>query len=62
MLGDVKLGKIAPGCYGDALVLNKNPLDDVTVLAYPEDHLFAVIQIGRVVTSRLEGLFAQSLV
>ncbi|KAI0696682.1 hypothetical protein C8T65DRAFT_583252 [Cerioporus squamosus] len=62
MLGDPKLGKIAPGCYADVLVLDANPLDDVTVLDYPEDHLFAVIQGGRVASSRLEDLKAESLV
>ncbi|RPD57732.1 hypothetical protein L226DRAFT_554267 [Lentinus tigrinus ALCF2SS1-7] len=60
MLGDPKLGKIAAGCYADLLVLDASPLDDVTVLDYPEDHLFAVIQGGHVVCSRLGGLAASS--
>ena len=60
MLGDPKLGKIAPGCYADMLVLDANPLEDVTVLDYPEDHLFAVIQGGRAVSSRLGGLVPET--
>ncbi|KAI0767080.1 hypothetical protein C8Q74DRAFT_1426044 [Fomes fomentarius] len=56
MLGDPKLGRIAAGCYADVLVLDVNPLVDVQVLDYPEDHLLAIIQGGRIVTSRLEGL------
>lgn len=56
MLGDAKLGRIAVGCYADLLVLDADPLDDVTVLDYPEKHLFAVIQGGRVVSSRVDGL------
>ncbi|KAI0653519.1 hypothetical protein C8Q70DRAFT_1035305 [Cubamyces menziesii] len=56
MLGDSKLGRIAVGCYADLLILDANPLVDVTVLDYPEKHLFAVIQGGRVVSSRLYGL------
>ncbi|RDX49310.1 hypothetical protein OH76DRAFT_546437 [Lentinus brumalis] len=60
MLRDSKLGKIASGCYADMLVLDVNPLDDVTILDYPEDHLFAVIQGGRVVSSRLKALKAES--
>ena len=62
MLGDAKLGKVASGCYGDVLILDSNPLDDVKALDYPEDHLFAVIQGGRVINSRLNGLAAQPLV
>ncbi|KAI0827945.1 hypothetical protein BC628DRAFT_1366385 [Trametes gibbosa] len=61
MLGDPKLGKIAEGCYADMLVLNVNPLEDVVVLDYPEKHLFAVIQDGRVVSSCLDDLPAQGI-
>ena len=47
------------GCYADLLILDKNPLEDVKVLDYPELHLFAVIQGGRVVSSKLDGLVAE---
>ncbi|OJT05457.1 hypothetical protein TRAPUB_3727 [Trametes pubescens] len=56
MLGDAKLGRIAVGCYADLLVLDADPLEDVTVLDYPEKHLFAVIQGGRVISSRIDAL------
>ncbi|KAM5542990.1 hypothetical protein V8D89_003374 [Ganoderma adspersum] len=62
MLRDPKLGRIAPGSYGDLLVLDANPLDDVAVLDYPEDHLFAVVQGGRVVSSRVDGLTADPII
>ncbi|KAJ4490054.1 hypothetical protein J3R30DRAFT_3693517 [Lentinula aciculospora] len=52
------LGTISPGAYADLLILNANPLEDVTVLDRPEDHLMAVINEGRVVTSTLKGLEA----
>lgn len=45
------LGTISPGAYADLLVLNANPLEDVTILDRPEDHLLAVMKQGRVVSS-----------
>nr|GAT53673.1 predicted protein [Mycena chlorophos] len=50
------IGTIAPGAYADLLVLGKNPLEDVTVLDWPEDHLLAVMKGGRVWRSRVDGL------
>ncbi|KAJ3869488.1 Xaa--Pro dipeptidase [Lentinula novae-zelandiae] len=57
------LGTISPGAYADLLILNANPLEDVTVLDRPENHLMAVIKGGRVVVTSgakeletLEGL------
>ncbi|KAF8830334.1 hypothetical protein HHX47_DHR2000628 [Lentinula edodes] len=59
--GELKSG--ADWAYADLLVLNANPLDDVTVLDRPENHLMAVIKGGRVVVTSgakeletLEGL------
>ncbi|KAE9405601.1 Xaa--Pro dipeptidase [Gymnopus androsaceus JB14] len=40
------LGTISEGAYADLLVLNANPLEDVTVLDRPEDHLLAVMKQG----------------
>lgn len=62
MLGDSKLGRITPWNYADLLVLDANPFEDVKVLDRPENHLFAVIQSGRVVSSRVNGLPAESIV
>lgn len=56
MLGNDKIGRIAVGTYADMIVVDANPLEDVTVLDYPEHHLFAIIKDGRVITSRVEGL------
>lgn len=44
-----KLGVVAPGAFADLLILNQNPLDDVTVLADPESSISAVIKGGQVV-------------
>lgn len=41
------------------LVLDADPLVDVRVLDYPEDHLFAVIRGGVVYSSRVVGLPVQ---
>ncbi|TBU40168.1 hypothetical protein BD309DRAFT_1003253 [Dichomitus squalens] len=62
MLGDPKLGRITAGNYADLLVLDANPLEDVRILDRPENHLFAVVQGGRVVSSRVDGLPAESMV
>ena len=61
MLNDSRLGRIANGAFADILVLNANPLDDVKILDRPEEHLLAVIKGGRVVTSKLENLKAESM-
>jgi imidazolonepropionase-like amidohydrolase len=53
MMGQDKfLGQIKQGFAADLLVLNANPLDDITVLAKPEKHLLGVIKDGRVCMSR----------
>ncbi|KAJ7764617.1 hypothetical protein DFH07DRAFT_882185 [Mycena maculata] len=57
MLGKSSLiGTISAGAYADLLILNANPLEDVTVLDRPEDHLLAVMKQGRVISSRVEAL------
>ncbi|MCE0488439.1 metal-dependent hydrolase family protein [Ornithinimicrobium sediminis] len=45
-------GVITEGAIADILVTNANPLDDVTVLAQPEDHVRTVIQDGRIATDQ----------
>lgn len=61
MLRNDKIGHIAIGGYADLLILDADPLADITVLDRPEDHLFAIIKGGRVISSRLEGLQADIL-
>ncbi|KAI0079251.1 hypothetical protein K474DRAFT_1736345 [Panus rudis PR-1116 ss-1] len=56
LLRNDKIGRIKTGGFADILVLNANPLDDITVLDWPEKHLLAVIKEGRVVTSSIRGL------
>ncbi|EEB91030.1 hypothetical protein MPER_10684 [Moniliophthora perniciosa FA553] len=50
------LGTISVGAYGDLLVLNANPLEDITILDRPEDHLLAIVKEGRVIISKVSGL------
>ena len=51
-----KLGCIKQGAFADLLLLNANPLEDVTILNKPKEHLRAVIKDGRCVQSRVDGL------
>lgn len=45
-----ELGVVAPGAVADLLVLDADPVADVSVLADPDRHLRHVVQAGRVVT------------
>ncbi len=47
-----ELGVLAPGALGDLLVVDGDPLADVTVLARPQESLRHVVQGGRVVHQR----------
>ena len=47
-----RLGQIRRGFVADVLILNKNPLDDITFLDDPENNLLAVIKDGHVQASR----------
>lgn len=44
-----KAGVISPGAYADLLIVNGNPLEDVTILADPESSIRTVIKSGEVV-------------
>ncbi|KAI5195958.1 amidohydrolase [Aureobasidium subglaciale] len=50
------LGQLAPGFLADVLILNENPLEDMTVFDKPNEHLLAVVKEGRVFVSRWSGL------
>jgi imidazolonepropionase-like amidohydrolase len=50
------LGQIKKGFAADLLILNENPLEDVTVFGKPEKCLLAVIKDGRVYDSRWSKL------
>ncbi|KAJ5747367.1 uncharacterized protein N7511_009063 [Penicillium nucicola] len=51
-----RLGQIREGFAADLVILNENPLDDITVLDKVEEHMMGVIKDGRVYTSRWEAL------
>lgn len=50
------LGRLKEGSHADLIILNANPLDDISVLDRPEKHLLAVIKGGRVMESRWSKL------
>ena len=52
LMRESMLGKIEEGYAADLLVLNANPLEDVTILDHPEKHLLLVMKEGRVHVSR----------
>lgn len=53
MLGkEGKLGTVSVGAIADFLVLERNPLEDVTILDRPEDNLRAVYKEGRLASGR----------
>ncbi|ROW03909.1 hypothetical protein VPNG_07227 [Cytospora leucostoma] len=57
MLGqEDRLGRVKEGFLADLLVLNGNPLEDITILERPDEHLLAVIKEGRVYSSRWSKL------
>ncbi len=56
LLGQEALGRIEPGCKADILILNSNPLEDISIFERPEQELMAVIKEGRVCRSRLDGV------
>lgn len=47
-----RLGQVHEGFVADILILNKNPLEDITILDRGEEHILAVIKDGRVATSQ----------
>ncbi|KAF4972259.1 hypothetical protein FSARC_1156 [Fusarium sarcochroum] len=51
-----KLGCIKPGAFADFVVLNENPLEDITVLDRVKDSFLAIVKDGRVVASKIDGL------
>ncbi|MGA7523205.1 MAG: amidohydrolase family protein [Acidobacteriaceae bacterium] len=44
-----RLGFLAPGAIADLIVVDGNPLDDITILAHPEQNLRFVIKEGHIV-------------
>ncbi|KAJ5120476.1 Amidohydrolase 1 [Penicillium bovifimosum] len=51
-----RLGQIREGFVADLLILEGNPLEDITILDKVEESLLAVVKDGRVVTSRWDKI------
>jgi imidazolonepropionase-like amidohydrolase len=47
------VGVVAPGAFGDLLVFDGNPLDDITVLAGHGKRLLAIMKEGTFVKDEL---------
>ncbi|MEV4250777.1 amidohydrolase family protein [Streptosporangium canum] len=43
-----RIGEITPGAYADILMVKGDPLNDIAVLARPEEHVKLVMKAGRV--------------
>ncbi|MBB5221927.1 imidazolonepropionase-like amidohydrolase [Amaricoccus macauensis] len=50
-----EIGIIAPGAFADLLVVDGNPLEDLTVLERPDECLSAIMKDGRFVKNSLVG-------
>ncbi|MGM0702447.1 MAG: amidohydrolase family protein [Pseudomonadota bacterium] len=46
-------GEVIPGARGDLIVLDDNPLDDITVLTRPEEQLLLIMKAGKLYKNRL---------
>ena len=53
ILGTGELGTVAAGAMADLLVVDRDPLADIEVLADPEQHLDVIMKSGRFVVNRL---------
>ena len=49
-----KLGVVAPGAHADVLVLEGDPLEDVSVLTTPDKHLKLLMKAGQVFVDELD--------
>ena len=43
-----KLGVIEEGAYADLLLINGNPLEDLTLLSKPEENLVLIMKDGQI--------------
>ena len=49
-----KIGVVAPGAYADVLVVDGDPLENISVLAHPEKHLQLVMKAGHIFVDKLD--------
>jgi imidazolonepropionase-like amidohydrolase len=50
-----QVGVIRPGAFADLLVLDGNPLEDISILTQPEQRLRLIMSRGRVMRHRLDA-------
>jgi imidazolonepropionase-like amidohydrolase len=48
-----QIGCLAPGAFADLIVIDKNPLDDIHVMARPDEHFSVIMKGGEFVRNRL---------
>lgn len=48
------LGVIKPGAYADIIIVDGNPLDDISLLADPEKNLKLIMRDGKVYKNTLQ--------
>ena len=48
------LGVIEEGAYADVIIVKGNPLEDITLLAYPEKNIVFIMKDGKVYKNRLQ--------
>jgi len=48
-----QVGVVTPGARADLLVVDTNPLDDISVLADPDAHVQLIMKAGEVYRDRL---------
>jgi len=55
-----RLGTLAAGAVADILVVDGNPLDDISVLERSAESLLLVVKDGRIFKDQLSGVFAET--
>jgi len=48
------LGAVKPGAFADLLLVDGNPLDDISVLGGQGDHLDLIVRAGKVIKNRID--------
>ncbi|KAH0528195.1 hypothetical protein TsFJ059_003089 [Trichoderma semiorbis] len=56
LMRENELGQIKEGYAADFIVLNANPLEDITILDRAAENILAVVKDGRVLTSKLDDV------
>lgn len=59
LMQEGNLGQVKPGFRADLLILEGNPLQDISLLEQPETSVIAVVKDGRIVSSRWSNIAAE---